>query len=235
LAGQPMAEHRMYLPLAIIIWLGVVGLYTWIGRRSLIVFAAAAVGLGWMTIERNKVYRSGLVIWSDTVAKCPENARAHYNLGNALVKMPGRLPEAISAYEVALRFNPNYAEAHNNLGEALTEIPSRLPDALVRFETAVRINPAYAEAHSNLANVLAGIPGRLPDAISEYETALQIKPDLYGANNDLGIILANIPGRLPEAIKHFEAALQIEPDSPGAQTNLKVARQMLEKLQEAQR
>jgi hypothetical protein len=97
-ALQPMGEHRMYLPLAAVIGLAVLGLYAWMGRRSLIVFAAAAVGLGWLTVQRNKDYRSELAIWNDTVAKRPENARARSNLGTLLQDLPGRLPDAIAEY-----------------------------------------------------------------------------------------------------------------------------------------
>ena len=118
LAGQPMAEHRMYLPLAAVIGLGVLGLYAKMGRRSMLVFAAAAVGLGWLTIQRNKDYRSALAIWGDTVAKRPNNERAHNNLGLAWSQMPGRLNDAIAQYAEALRLKPDYVEAHYNLGVA---------------------------------------------------------------------------------------------------------------------
>jgi Tfp pilus assembly protein PilF len=235
LVAQTMAEHRMYLPLAAVVAGVVMGLYRWLGRRSMIVFAAAALGLGCATFQRNKDYRSELAIWSDTAAKCPENARAHYNLGNAMVKTPDQIAKAISEYEVALQIKPDYAEAHDNLGEALLDLPGRSPDAMLHFEAAMRINPEYAEAHSNLANVLVHIPGRLPDAISEYETALRIDPVLYDANNNLGIVLASIPGRLPEAIGHFEAAVRINPGSAAARNNLALARQALEKSKGTQR
>jgi hypothetical protein len=65
-AFQPMAESRMYLSLAAVISLIALGLYTWVGRRSLIIFAAITVGLGCLTIRRNEDYRSALAIWSDT-------------------------------------------------------------------------------------------------------------------------------------------------------------------------
>jgi len=268
IAQEPTADHRVYLSLAAVIGLVVLGLYTWIGRRSLIVFAAMAVGLGWLSVRRNEDYRSEVAIWNDTVVKCPGNSRACYNLGNELEKIPHQTSEAISAYEAALRINHDYAEADNNLGIALANLPGRLPDAMAHFEEAIRIKPDYAEAHNNLALVLAGIPGRLPDAISEYEAALRIDPNFARAHYNLGLalantpgrlseaiaeyeaalrinpnyqqahthlgmLLANTPGRLPEAVRHFAAALQLAPDSPEAQENLRFARQMLEKSQNA--
>jgi tetratricopeptide (TPR) repeat protein/uncharacterized membrane protein YhaH (DUF805 family) len=268
IAQEPTAEHRVYLSLAAVIGLVVLGLYTWMGRRSLIVFAALAVGLGWLSVRRNEDYRSEVAIWNDTVMKCPENSRACYNLGNELAKIPGQTSAAISAYEAALRIKPDYVEAHNNLGIVLAHIPGRSPDAMAQIEDAIRIKPDYAEAHNNLALVLAVTPGRLPDAISEfkaalridpgfaeahynlglalgktpgrrpeaiaeYEAALRINPNFRQAHTNLGMLLANTPGRLPEAVRHFEAALQLAPDSPEAQKDLRFARQLLEKSQNA--
>jgi tetratricopeptide (TPR) repeat protein len=219
LAFQPIAESRMYLSLAAVIGLIVLGLNRWIGRRSLILFAAMALGLGWLTIQRNKDYRSELAIWNDTVTKCPDDARAHYTLGCVLMSLR-RSQEAIAQYEVALRIDPNYAEAHNNLGGVLAMIPGRLPDAIPEYEAAVRIKPNLAEAHFNLGDALATIPVRLPDAISEYEAALRIRPDYVEAHSNVGSVLLRIPGRLPDAISHYEAVLRIRPDLAEAHFNL---------------
>jgi tetratricopeptide (TPR) repeat protein len=209
-AGQPMAEHRMYLSLAAVVTVVLLGLYAWIGRRSVIVFAAAAVGLGWLSVLRNEDYRSELAIFSDTVAECPGNARARYNLGMILAGL-NRPPEAINEYEAALRIKPDYEEAHYNLGIELAKIPGRLPDAIAHFEAALRLKPNHAEAHNNLGIALATIPDRSPDAIAHFEAALRIKPDYAEAHYNLGSELAKIPGRLPDAILEYEAALKINP------------------------
>ena len=221
-ALQPMAEHRLYLSLAAVVIMVVLGLHAWLGRRSTIVFALAAVGLGWFTVQRNQDYKTELMIWSDNVAKSPDNERAHVNLGNAL-EQSGRVPEAIAQYETALRLKPDYAEAHNNLGLVLSEIPSRLPDAIAEYETALRIKPDYAEPFYNLGNTFLNLPGRLPDAIAQYEAALRIKPDLVEAHNNLGKALLNVPGRLPEAVAQFQAVLRIDPDHVNAHSGLGAA------------
>jgi tetratricopeptide (TPR) repeat protein len=218
IAGQPMAEHRMYLSLAAVITVGVLGLYAWIGQRSLIIFMAAAIGLGWLTLQRNKDYRTALAIWSDTVAKCPGNPRAHNNLGDALINIPGHLSAAISAYETAVRIDPDFPIAQNNLGCALKNIPGRLPEAIGHFTTAFRLKPNYAIAHDNLGIALYQA-GRLPEATVQFKEALRIKPDDAEAHNNLGIAL-NQAGRLPEAIAQLQEAVRIDPDYAEAHCNL---------------
>ncbi|HTQ30559.1 MAG TPA: tetratricopeptide repeat protein [Opitutaceae bacterium] len=221
--GQPTAEHRAYLSLAAVIsWLGP-GLYRLVGRRSFVLLALLAAGLGGLSVRRNEDYRSAETVWRDTVAKCPRNARALNNLGYTLSAMPGRLPEAVAAYQAALHLRPDYAEAHNNLGAALTSLPGRLPEAIDECEAALRLDPDYAKAHNNLAHALVNVPGRLPEAIAECETALRLDPDYAIAHNNLGAALSRLPGRMPDAIAEYQAALRIDPDYAEAHDNLGMA------------
>jgi hypothetical protein len=105
IVGQPMSENRLYLPLAGVVGFVVLGAFRLVGRRSLPAFAVVA----------NRDYSSELAIWSDTVVKCPDNARAHSNLGNILAKMPKRLNDAIANYNEAIRLRPGFADPYNNL------------------------------------------------------------------------------------------------------------------------
>jgi tetratricopeptide (TPR) repeat protein len=233
IAGQPMAEHRMYLPLAAVIGWVVLGLNQWIGRRSLILFAAMAVGLGWLTVQRNKDYQSRLAIWSDTAAKQPGNARAHNDLGFALLSL-GQVPEATAEFQTALRIEPDYADAHYNLGRILAKIPDRWPEAISHLEAALQDQPANAEAHNILGSVLMNFPDRLPEAIFHLREAFRIKPDYAEAHNNLAIILAGMPGRLPEAISEYQTVLRINPGVAMAHYNLATAlSQTPERLPEA--
>jgi len=223
LITQTMAEHRMYLPLAAVIALVVIGVYAKFGPRSLFVFAAAAVGLGGLTIQRNNDYRSELAIWTDTVAKWPGNAKAHGNLGTVLETIPDRLPDAISEYEAALQIDPDLAETHYNLGLVLSKVPGRLPDAIAEFRVALQKNPNLVEAHYFLGHALLEAKGDRSEAIAELQAALRIKPDYVGAHVDLGLALSGIPSRLPEAIAEYQAALKIDPDSLEAHCDLGAA------------
>ena len=219
LATQTLAEHRMYLPLAGVIALAVVGSYPLSGRRGLVVATILAIGFGALTIRRNSDYRSALAIWTDTVAKRPDNARAYLGLADGLLEA-GRTVEAISTYEQALRTKPDYALAHNNLANALAGLPGRRPEALGHYEQALQVKPDFALAHNNLANELAKLPGRLQEALPHYQRALRIEPDFAEAHNNLANALAKLPGCLPEALEHYERALRIKPDFVEAHNNL---------------
>ena len=235
LAFQPMAEHRAYLSLVAVVCTGVLCAYRFLGRKSAVLLTALAVLLGWLSFQRNKDYRSELAIWGDTVAKQPDNPRAHVNLGVALAKIPGRERDAVSEYDAALRIDPDYPEAHNNLGLVMAAAFGRYPEAAAQFEAALQARPDYLEALDNLGMALAEVPGRLPDAIDRYEAALRINPEYAKAHNDLGMALARFPGRLPAAIAHFEKALRIRPGYQDARNNLETARQMMARSSESRK
>jgi tetratricopeptide (TPR) repeat protein len=219
-AGQPMAEHRMYLPLAAVIVMVVMGSYAWLGRRCAWVLFAFAIMLGVLTERRNEEYRNPLAFWRELVARHPDNARAHINLGTVLLGLPGRVLEAIAEYEAAVRIDRYAVEAHNNLGYALTQIPGRGSEAIAEFKAALRIDPNFAKAHFNLGDALMKTPGRSQEAIAEYEAAVRLNPDSVDAHHNLGNALMLIPDLVPEAINQYDAALRIDPDSAETHYNL---------------
>ena len=221
---QMIVEHRMYLPLAAVVTLAVIGIQAVVRRHGGIVFAALALGLGLLTALRNEDYRSELGIWSDTVAKRPNNERALGSLGNAWSKIPGRLDDAIAQYEKALRLNPDLAETHTNLGNALKD-EGRTKEAITQYEAALRLQPDLAVAHNNLGSALSA-EGRTKEAVVQYEAALRLKPDLAEAHDNLGNVL-NAQGRTQEAIVQYEAALRLKPEDAQAHADLGIA---LEKI-----
>jgi tetratricopeptide (TPR) repeat protein len=237
-ASQTIAEHRMYLPLAAVIAMVVVGAFAF-GKRVLrdrqgvvlgCVASATVVTLfSFFTIQRNRDYHSALTIWQDTVAKRPDSPRAHSNLGIAL-RERRRLPEAISQYEQALRLQPDYAEAHYNLGIALLQL-GQPQAAIEHWEQAVRIKPDLAEAHYNLGNALLQA-GRAQEAISHLEQALRVKPDLAEAHHTLAVALEQT-GQIQQAIQHYEQALRINPDYAEAYNGLGNASLRAGRLHEA--
>jgi tetratricopeptide (TPR) repeat protein len=225
IVGQTGAEHRMYLPLAGLIGLGVVGAYElwrrgWRERPGLrwagsVLVLVGVTALGARTVARNEEYRSEVSIWQTVVDRWPISPGAHYNLGIFLANT-GRTSEAIAQYEAALRLEPDYVEAHINLGNALGRA-GRTSEAIAQYEAALRLKPD-AETHINLGNAL-GRAGRTSEAIAHFEEALRLKPAFAEAHNNLGNALARA-GRTQDAIAQYETALRLKFDYAAAHYNL---------------
>jgi tetratricopeptide (TPR) repeat protein len=218
--GQPMAEHRMYLPLIAIAAFAVLGIKRLAGRGYLLIVVSLAFVLGFLTWRRNEAYLSLESLWRDTVVEYPYSDRAHFNLGCALQPLQGKLDEAIAEYEQALKLNPDYLQARVNLGTALERIPGRVNEAVAQFEQALRFNPNSPQAHVNLGSALERIPGRINEAIAEYEEALRLNPDNPQAHLNMGTALERIPGRINDAVAQYEQALRLVPESAEAHYSL---------------
>ena len=145
----------MYLPLVAITAVIALALHRWLGRCTVIAFAILGVVLGGATFDRNRDYRSAIALWTDTVAKRPQNARAHAALGAAHLEQ-GNLPPAIAALERALQLDPRFAEAHNNLATALLDV-NRTDDAITHFAASLRLRPGTASTHYNFGNALRSL------------------------------------------------------------------------------
>jgi tetratricopeptide (TPR) repeat protein len=215
-ATETMAEHRMYLPLAAVAALVVLGIYTWAGRLGAYVLLASAFLLGFVTLQRNEDYHSAVSIWGDTVAKLPGNPRAHNDLGEAL-SVSNRGMEALQQYQEAVRLKPTYPDYHYNLGMALSGL-GRVQEALGQFEEALRLKSDDAKTHESYGLALMK-SGQAAKAIDQYQEALRLNPDSAEAHINLGIALGQA-GQLPEAIAQFEEALRINPDDAKAHNNL---------------
>jgi len=209
-------EHRMYLSLAAVVSVAVMGLYSLMGRHSLAVFVALAVGLGVLTWRRNQDYRSEVTFWGDLVAKSPNNSAGYCNLGIALERA-GRVQEAIAQFEQSLRLKRDSAEAHNDLGLVLWR-RGKVEEAIEHYDRALKIKPDFAEAHYNLGLALAQI-GKASEAIGHYEQAIRIWPGFAEAHYSLALALAQL-GKTHEAIGHYQQALRLKPDYPEAHNNL---------------
>jgi tetratricopeptide (TPR) repeat protein len=78
-------------------------------------------------------------------------AQAYVHLGHAQL-WQGRVPEAITSFEAAVRREPNHAEAHHHLGNALGQM-GRRAEAVGAYHDALKAKPDFAEAYSNLGLV----------------------------------------------------------------------------------
>lgn len=220
---DPLFEHRMYLSLAALVVLVVVG-----GRWALcrlsdrlamgeslrksitaLVLLTAVVPLTLATTRRHNAYRSPVTMWRDVVVKRPLNDRAHYNLGTELLNI-NMLEEAVPVFLRAVSLNPNLDEAYYNLGKALHR-QGKVDEAAKRYTEALQINPGLAEAHSDLGNILAG-NNRVDEAIAHYRRAISSDPGYVRAHYNLGSVLLK-QGKTEEAVEALRQAVDLSPET----------------------
>ena len=218
-ATQTMAEHRMYLPLAVLVSAAVLGAYAWLGRRSLWLWAAVALAGGVGTWVRNLDYRSERAIWADTVAKRPGNVRAHFNLGVAL-SAGGDKAGARAAWAATLRIEPAHVGASAKLAESLAEA-GRAEESLGYFETAARGGRSDGVFLNNWGSALLAA-GRAAAAREKFTAAQGRLPESAEVRFNVGNVLVAL-GRGAEAIEAFRAAVRLRPEYGEAHYNLGVA------------
>jgi len=241
IATEIIAEHRMYLPLAAVLAVIVVGGYSLLERccRSALerrrggpprpadetrraaasafkpLFAVVAVAFCCLTYRRNVVYRSNLAFWADAALKVPDNPGAHNNLGNTLAER-GFLDAAMDEYHTALRLDPIYADAHADLGNALVK-KGRYAEAISHYLLALRFRPVDPAVHYGLGLALMR-SGRRDEARAEFEQTVRLKPDNPDAWSNLAELLVST-GRWDGAADAYAEAIRLRPDNADTRVN----------------
>ena len=87
----------------------------------------------------------------------------------------GHAEEAISAYDLLLKFHPGTAAAFYNKGFIYFGFLEDAPKAIDAFTEAIKSNPKYIQAYFNRAVALEEI-GRKEAAIADYKNVIELEP-----------------------------------------------------------
>jgi tetratricopeptide (TPR) repeat protein len=197
-----------------------------------IILTALIAGLGTLAHARALDYHDAKTLWLDTLAKNPNSAMAHGNLGQILMD-ENNVDGAEAEFRKAVELHPvetgnrinigycyalrgDWAQAQHWYSEALANMPdSRVPAVhRRRAEPNYRLGTAYlalaqqaqAAGQTNVAEHDRQL------ALQHFQTAVDIYPEYDLARNYLGMLLAQ-QGKLDDAILQFRAALQANPRS----------------------
>ncbi len=223
------AERRMYLPLAALVVLFVLGIYSLVQtilsrpaheRRHVPAFNlsrvvlfvplfALTILLGLASASRLNAYSDDIKLWRDTLRVYPEDDVAGYNLGSQLVTA-GQWSKAVDVLQVVLKQRTNDVDVINNLGVALLRL-GRNEEGLIQLQHAAQLEPESFDIRLNQGLVLIRA-GRSPEAIEQLRTALKITPDEPQALSLLGLAYL-LMARYPEAIETLEHTCQLSPNS----------------------
>jgi protein O-mannosyl-transferase len=218
IATEVGAERRMYLPLAGLAVLVVVGVYrAWtvrVGTRPRLAGAAAAVclclALGVLTIQRNGEYASKISIMHTTAERRP-HPRAYQMLAMALYEA-GRRQEAMQYLE---RSKSDPVSSFMLGIELITGGEfARGAEELERFVEMAPTHARVVDARESLGRAYASL-GQLDRAAAHLDEVVRREPRRSKAHQQYGGVLLR-QGRVADGIRQFQIATELEPSNPEA-------------------
>lgn len=215
-------EHRMYLPLASVVVLAVVGIDALLravcptpalaGRLATGLLVVTAAALTVRTIARNEDYRTSEALYASDVALRPDAYRARVNLALALNDR-GETAAAIDLASEALELALGRADYRLQVAR-LHYTDGRIDRAIALLAPHVeRMVPPQARAFQLLGQARL-LQGDAATAEADYRRAAAIDPGNLRTYPYLALILAD--RRADEAAAAREDALRRDPGAPRA-------------------
>jgi tetratricopeptide (TPR) repeat protein len=163
---------------------------------SLQILAAVAGHVG--------VPRRGIELLQMVIDLQPGRADGHIQLAK-LLRLEGRVSEAVDALKTAIELEPDGAAAHNDLG-LIHLAGTDLAEAILCFDRAIELGPEFAIAHFNKGLALER-QGLCEHAIEAFRRATAIAPDFAEAHAKIGS-LSLFYDKRAQALASFSRAAQ---------------------------
>ena len=166
-----------------------------------------------LTNQRNKIWTSEVMLWSDTLKKSPKKIRPMINLARAYTTVQN-YDSAITYYEKVMALNPNIFATNFNLGNLYLK-KGREKDAIRLLQTAAILGPYIPEVHGLLGEIYLQ-KKQIDLAQFHLKRAVEIKPNYAIAMKNLGIISYFYLKKYKKAIVYFSRSLSINPNQTDA-------------------
>ena len=154
---------------------------SYINLAFMLVFATL---IGFATINRNQVWRSGHEFWENIIKNAPGKARAYNNYGVELSQKMHKFEESIPYFKKAIAMDANYPDPCNNLAVAYSQV-GKIDLAIQALRRGIKINPYYPEGYNNLASFYVQ-KKKFDEAEKILKTALRLRPYYGKAYFNLG-------------------------------------------------
>ncbi len=166
------------------------------------------------------LYQSGQIIKTEQVCKellqiYPQSLIV-YNILGVVLRVQGKLQEAVESFDRVIQLKPDSAEAYYNRGNSLKDL-GQLELAMESYDRAIQFKPDLAEAYSNRGIILQET-GQSELAVENYDKAIQLNPDYAEAYSNRGRALKDL-GQLELAVESYDRAIQFKPDLAEAYHN----------------
>jgi tetratricopeptide (TPR) repeat protein len=215
---DPIAERRLYFSM-----LGLLLILVDVLARLHVERKALAAGCGLVALTcavathaRAAVWADAVSLWTDTVAKSPDKARAHFQLGSAYYDA-GRCDLAVKEFETTQRLQKE--PTYNLLVDwALADrCNGHYDQALARMNQAAALEPT-AHIYSQIGATYGQL-GRWQEALDALAQAEKIDSQFKFTYFYRGLVFFKT-GRLQDSAQEYRRALGIDPNFEQARQGL---------------
>ncbi len=189
----------------------------------------AVIILSVLTIERNKVWKNGNILFTDVINKYPDKAYGYYN--RAAYKLhKNDLKGAISDFNKAIDAYPNYFDAYINRG-VTKQKANQYSEAIIDFNKAETIIPNHPNIYLNRGGSKFSLKN-YDGAIRDFTIAISLNPEETKAYFNRGLVYSQL-NNLDAAIEDFNKASSLNPKFANACHNCGIAKYKLKQYKEA--
>ena len=224
-------EHRLYLPMvgcSILLAASPLSIPRWIPTRlALSILLLAVAVLGYLTFERNGVWKDDWTLWNDVIQKSPAKARGYNNRGVAFLRA-GAVDRALADFDVALRLDVQHGPAYNNRGNAFLML-GRCDEAIADYGKALEMgltNPVDLTRLYYNRGLAYQSKGEDALALRDLNKALEYDPYYAEAFYNRAIVRTS-QGDYKGALEDYTRSLALKPMNVKALNNRGVLYKML--------
>ena len=220
--GNPIYEHRLYLPLVGCSLFAVYALYYLLRNKSLkivtVILSAIVIICSFLTYKRNRVWENEIVLWSDAINKSPGKIRPYNNRGVEYLEQ-GEYDKAIIDLSRVIELKRDYADGYYNRG-LVYQKQGEYGRAVSDYNEAIIADPKYLKAYINRGQVYSANK-EYEKAASDFRRVIEISPlDRRGYFNLAYLYVAL--GKKEEAASFYNKILEIDPNNAEVYYNLGV-------------
>jgi Flp pilus assembly protein TadD len=233
------AERRMYLPLAMLLAIFVIGGYLLLQRistrgseilKTLPILRRPMAGLicvtclvafiaGLASARRVQAYYQPLGLWRQVLEYLPADHTAYENVAYYLSQNQ-QIAAAIEEFRKAIEVDPRAVQARYNLASLLLTT-GKADEAVELLRQAVSFVPRDYKMRSNLATALM-LANRYDEALTEFQATLELNPNDATILKNMGIAQRKV-GKFSDSVATFEKALRVNPQAADLYLDLAVS------------
>lgn len=200
-----------------------------LGKKLIFVLALYILIFSVQSYQRNKVWKNGIILFSDAIDKNPDQGMLYSTRGNDYLTNK-QFSNAIIDFNEAIKLMPNFADAYHNRGVSRYNMNDKT-GAIEDYTKVIALQPKNPNGYYSRGLAFYDIGNNIK-AIEDYSKVIELADNYIEVYNNRGVskgVLQDYEG----SIKDFDKAILNAPKNPNAWFNRGNSLLMLNRLDKA--